>query len=76
MSVSEYDDDIYDEEDAEYDDLSKVPMLFDEIHEGREIKVWRLGTNDKTAHYAINNKRDTYISSLVMYSLPTKISYN
>lgn len=76
MSVSEYDDGIYDEEDAEYDDLSKVPMLFDEIHEGREIKVWRLGTNDKTAHYAVNNQRDKYISALVMYSLPTKISYN
>ena len=76
MSVSEYDDDIYDEEDAEYDHLSKVPMLFDEVHEGREIKVWRLGTNDKTAHYAVNNQRDKYISALVMYSLPTKISYN
>ena len=76
MSVSEYDDDIYDEEDAEYDDLSKVPIQFDEVHDGRVVKVWRLGTNDKTAHCAINNQRDTYISSLVMYSLPTKISYN
>ena len=76
MSVSEYDDDIYDEEDAEYDDLSKVPIQFDEVHDGRVVKVWRLGTNDKTAHYAIKNQRDTYISSLVMYSLPTKISYN
>lgn len=70
MSAS--DNDIYDVDEADFDDLVRTPILLTERHEGKEIKVWRLGTNDRTPYYALNMERSKFVSHLVISAYPSK----
>jgi hypothetical protein len=74
MSASE--DDVYDVDEAEFEQVARTPILFTERHEGRDVKVWRMGSDDRTPHYAINMDRSKFISHLVMVSYPLKPFYN
>jgi hypothetical protein len=72
MSASE--DDVYDVDEAVFDD--RIPILFTEKHDGRDVKVWRMGFDDNTPYYAINMDRSKFISHLVMAYYPLKSFYN
>ena len=61
---------VYDDEDIviSFDDLISSAMPVKEMHDGKEVTVYRLGPDDPSPHISCNVAKDKYASLLLIAS--------